>query len=254
MIHHGQCLCGAVDYEVAGPVGGVVVCHCSQCRTCSGHIWAAVSVPVGQFRLIHQRGLGWFNATPRAKRGFCRDCGASLFWQEDPGVIFVSAGSLDGPTGLEMARESFTEDAGDYYGMLGRAKPDPGERLTCGCLCGGVRFTVPGPAGAVTACHCSQCRRLSGHFAASLDVDETALEYQSRGDLATHGATGGSTRGFCRTCGSSLWFLARNGGLSVEAGSVHGVTGGYLASHIHVADKGDYYRLDDGVPQQNGAG
>ena len=229
MNRHGHCLSGAAEFELAGPIG--------------------------QFRLLDQRGLGWFNAAPRAQRGFCRDCGASLFWQEEPGVIFVAAGSLDGPTGLDLAREIFTEDAGDYYG-LGQAVTDPaaGESLSCRCLCGGVRFTVPGPAGAVTACHRSQCRRVSGHFAASFDVDETAVEYQARGDMATHGAAGGSTRGFCRTCGSSLWFRARNGDFSVEAGSVRGATGGYLARHIHMADKGDYYRLDDGVTEQSGAG
>ena len=51
-----------------------------------------------------------------------------------------------------------------------------------------------------------------------------------------------------------MWFRARNGGLSVEAVAVLGATGGYLVSHIYVADKVDYYRLDDGVPQQCWAG
>ena len=226
MIRHGQCLCGAVEFEVAGPVG--------------------------QSRRLDQHGLGWFNATPRAERGFCRDCRASLFWQEEPGVIFGSAGSLDCPTGLDLARGIFTADAGDYCGLRqGAGNPAAGERLTCGCLCGGVRFLVPGPAGAVTACH---CRRWSGHFAASVDVAEKAVDDQARGELATQGTCGGGSRGFCRTCGLPKWFRARNGGFSVEAGVVPGVTGGYLVRHIHVADKGDDYRLDDGVPQQCGAG
>lgn len=255
MIRNGQCMSGAVVYRVTDPVGSVVAGHCTQCRTWSGHIRAAVPVPIDQFRMVQQRGLGWFNATPRAQRGFCHDCGASLFWQEEPGVMFVFAGSLDSRTGLQLTSGIFTADAGDYHGMAD-ATPDrvPAERLDCGCLCGTVRFSVPGPAGEVTACHCSQCRRLSGHFAASFDVDEKDVEYEMHGGLATHGASGGGTRGFCRHCGSKLWFRARNGGFSVEAGSVKGPTGGHLTSHIHVADKGDYYPLDDGLPQWDGSG
>lgn len=37
---------------------------------------------------------------------------------------------------------------------------------TGGCLCGGVRYRVRGALRHVTACHCNQCRRTSGHHAA----------------------------------------------------------------------------------------
>ncbi|MGO1081292.1 GFA family protein [Inquilinus sp. CA228] len=37
---------------------------------------------------------------------------------------------------------------------------------TGGCLCGAVRYRVTGPLRPVVACHCSQCRRTSGHVAA----------------------------------------------------------------------------------------
>ena len=200
---------------------------------------------------------GWVGSTPRPGQNgdFAAIAGPVCSGRKSRGVIFGSAGSLDCPTGLDLAREIFTADAGDYCGLRqGAGNPAAGERLTCGCLCGGVRFLVPGPAGAVTACHCSRCRRVSGHFAASFDVAEKAVDDQARGELATQGTCGGGSRGFCRTCGLPQWFRARNGGFSVEAGVVPGVTGGYLVRHIHVADKGDDYRLDDGVPLQCGAG
>ena len=121
--------------------------------------------------------------------------------------------------------------------------------LHASCLCGAVRFVLPGPAGAVTACHCSQCRRLSGHFATSFDVDETALRYTARATLAEYQTPGGARRGFCSACGSSLWFRASDGAFSVEAGAIDGPTGGRLAGHIHCADKGDYYDIADDLPQ-----
>jgi hypothetical protein len=126
--------------------------------------------------------------------------------------------------------------------------------LTASCLCGAARFTLPRPAGPVVACHCSQCRRLSGHFSASFDADEAAVSWLSRDTLREYRTPGGGVRGFCGTCGASLWFRDAAGGFSVEAGAVDGATGLDQSEHIFTADKGDYYRLADGLPQHAGAG
>jgi hypothetical protein len=126
--------------------------------------------------------------------------------------------------------------------------------MNASCLCGGVMFRFPQPSGVVTACHCTQCRKLSGHFAASLDVDEGTVEWLSRDTMAEFRTPRAATRGFCATCGSSLWFRDSDGAFSVEAGAVDGPTGLRLACHIHTADKGDYYRLADGLPQFEGSG
>lgn len=120
------------------------------------------------------------------------------------------------------------------------------------CLCGGVRFSVPGPVGAVTACHCTQCRKTSGHFAASFDISG-APDYSQRETLGQYRSAGGATRGFCTRCGSSLWFRSKTGDWSVEAGVIDGLTHAHLDAHIFVADKGDYYSLSDGLPQSEGA-
>lgn len=262
MIRSGRCQCGAVAYEVEGESEPVAVCHCRQCRTWSGHLWASSAAPMARFRLQQQRGLRWFRSSPGARRGFCAECGSSLFWQAEPDRICFSAGSLDQPTGLEMARELFPDFAGDYYphpsgrGQRDGESPEPAAsgRLAGGCLCGSVQVRLQGPVGDITACHCSQCRRLSGHYAASFDLDEAQIEISGGAHLAVYRTPAGSARGFCARCGSSLWFRAAEGGFSVEAGVIAGATGGQLTSHIHVASKGDYYRLTDGVPQHAGSG
>ncbi|MGB2893467.1 MAG: GFA family protein, partial [Albidovulum sp.] len=120
---------------------------------------------------------------------------------------------------------------------------------SCACLCGACAFDLPGPAGAITACHCTQCRKLSGHYSASFDADESRLVWRRRAALKEYATPGGGCRGFCSDCGSSLWFRSAAGEFSVEAGSVTGPTGGRLAEHIFVASRGDYYRIDDGLPQ-----
>ncbi|NEY89677.1 GFA family protein [Rhodobacteraceae bacterium KMS-5] len=106
--------------------------------------------------------------------------------------------------------------------------------------------------GAVTACHCSQCRKTSGHYAASFDAEEAAVNWQAR-NVAEHVGPGGGTRGFCPTCASSLYFRAADGSFSIEAGAIDNPTGGQLVRHIFVADKSDYDQITDGLPQSDQA-
>ena len=43
------------------------------------------------------------------------------------------------------------------------------------CHCGAITFEVTGPLPAPDACHCTDCRKFSGHFFVSTDVKRTAL-------------------------------------------------------------------------------
>ena len=55
-----------------------------------------------------QRGLRWYQSSSFARRGFCGECGASLFWQRVEGdSISVAAGCLDAPTGLRRQETVF---------------------------------------------------------------------------------------------------------------------------------------------------
>jgi hypothetical protein len=55
--------------------------------------------------------------TPGIYRGFCKECGSSLFW--DPKTtsdeIWISAGTLNLPTGLKTVGHVWLSQAGDYY-------------------------------------------------------------------------------------------------------------------------------------------
>ena len=112
----GSCLCGGVRYELHGPLRDSIACHCTQCRKTSGHYWSATQVPDAALRITHDETLAWFASSETARRGFCRRCGASLFWQEfGSGRTSIGAGTIDGTTGITTARHIFTEDKGDYY-------------------------------------------------------------------------------------------------------------------------------------------
>ena len=114
--HHGRCLCGAVTFKVKGKLRQVLVCHCSQCRRSSGHQWAATAAPVEAIEIDCETTLSWYRSSSRAKRGFCRRCGSSLFWQLDGSTsMSIAAGSLDAPTGLSTQEHIYFNDASDYY-------------------------------------------------------------------------------------------------------------------------------------------
>ncbi len=112
----GGCLCGGVRYEVRGEPRQVVACHCGQCQKSHGNYAAYTRVPLEGFTLTAQEGLKWYRSSETARRGFCRHCGSSLFWELlDVGDISVAAGSIDPPSGLVTIRHIFTADKGDYY-------------------------------------------------------------------------------------------------------------------------------------------
>ena len=112
----GGCLCGAVRFQVRGPLRPVVACHCRQCRRTSGHYVAATAARPEQLEMLEEGGLRWYRSSETARRGFCGTCGSSLLWWPDSGAyVGIHAGSLEAPTGLTLVAHIFTADAGDYY-------------------------------------------------------------------------------------------------------------------------------------------
>lgn len=127
-IHPGGCACGAVRYELAGALDGVVYCHCSQCRRQSGHFVAATRVPDDALTIL--RGgeeVTWFASSPGVRRGFCRRCGSGLFYKSaERDTISVWAGTLDSPAGLVEREHICAADRGDYYAIADGLPQKPG--------------------------------------------------------------------------------------------------------------------------------
>lgn len=112
----GGCLCGAVRYECRAALRAVVNCHCQMCKRTHGHVAAYTAVAQEALVITTRRGLKWYASSAQARRGFCGDCGASLFWAPAHGnYVAVSAGTLDRPTGLKTVGHVFAAEAGDYY-------------------------------------------------------------------------------------------------------------------------------------------
>lgn len=124
-----------------------------------------------------------------------------------------------------------------------------------GCLCGGVRYTIRAALRDVVACHCTQCRRTSGHYVAATRADSASVSFDTRDTLQWYRSSDTAERGFCGRCGSNVFWrrtAADETGLSIMAGTLDGPTGLTTSLHIFVADRSDYYELNDGVPQRAG--
>lgn len=114
-IRTGGCLCGGVRYRYQGPLRPVVSCHCEQCRRTSGHFAAGAAGYRDRLTIDDGGTLRWYESSPDVYRGFCGECGASLFWTDRPERLTIMAGTLDQPTGLRLTHQIFTAYAGDYY-------------------------------------------------------------------------------------------------------------------------------------------
>ena len=120
------------------------------------------------------------------------------------------------------------------------------------CECGEVTFSVTGPLSPAFACHCSQCRKTSGHYWAATEVPSGHLRLIKDSGLRWYRSSTQARRGFCVGCGSSLfWEADGEGTTAIGAGTLDDLPGDAttVVKHIFMADKGTYYDVADGLPQ-----
>ncbi len=117
-------------------------------------------------------------------------------------------------------------------------------------MCGLVQYEITGECREVIACHCNECRKTSGHFVAATATLPENLVLKKDEGLTWYRFSSSSQRGFCRNCGSGLFWKPDSGDrISIYAGTIDGCTELSLSSHIYVEEKGDYYEIEDGLVQ-----
>jgi len=118
MTRRGGCLCGGVRYAIEGPVDAPVACHCEQCARTSGAFAMMAACRSDDLKIEAAETLAWFQSSETVRRGFCTRCGGNLFWKAEPGAeTYVTAGTLDRPTGLRLASHIFAASKPDYYDL-----------------------------------------------------------------------------------------------------------------------------------------
>src|ERR1051326_965529 len=94
------------------------------------------------------------------------------------------------------------------------------------CLCGAIRFEVDGDLPGPDACHCTQCRKHSGHFFVSTDVKRPAARTHAEEKTTWFRSSEKVRGGFCSTCGSSLfWDPIERDFIGIAMGAFESPTG-----------------------------
>ena len=118
-MHKGSCLCGAVTFEVSGALGPIDACHCTHCRKWSGHYLAGTDIPRASLSVQGEENVTWYQSSEKVRRGFCRHCGSSLFFdpldREKHDWTSVAMGAFDSPTNAAIDVHIFVAEKGDYY-------------------------------------------------------------------------------------------------------------------------------------------
>ena len=125
-----------------------------------------------------------------------------------------------------------------------------GKSLSASCLCKGVNLKINGDFRPVINCHCIQCAKTHGNFASYTSILEENIVFKSKKTLKWFKSSKNASRGFCRNCGSSIFFK-RSGSraISLSAGLLQNPTGLKSISHIFIHNKRDYYKLSDKLPK-----
>lgn len=115
----GGCLCGGVRYEIGGPVGAALYCHCSMCRKAHGTAFRArLAVPRSSFRFVRgEELLTSYRSSADTIRKFCRVCGSSIVneWDPEPDHYGLAMGSLDDDPGVRPASHEFVGSKAPWY-------------------------------------------------------------------------------------------------------------------------------------------
>tara|TARA_B100000700_G_scaffold129746_1_gene145323 strand:- start:55 stop:465 length:411 start_codon:yes stop_codon:yes gene_type:complete len=122
--------------------------------------------------------------------------------------------------------------------------------LNASCLCKGVNFKICGEFRPVINCHCIQCTKTHGNFAAYTSVLEENIFFKSKKTLKWYKSSDNASRGFCKICGASIFFKRLGSrAVSLSAGLLQNPTGLKTISHIFIHNKRDYYKLSDKLPK-----
>jgi len=126
----GECLCGGVKFETRDPAH-IDACHCGMCQKWSGVFIGADYRKSDDVRITSDETLKWFESSDWAKRGFCSECGSSLFYrlQQTEDFWAVCAGALDLPNGLKLGKEIFIDEKRDYFALSGNHPRLTGEEF-----------------------------------------------------------------------------------------------------------------------------
>ena len=96
---NGSCLCGAVSFAATLPSKWCAHCHCSLCRKAHGAGYVTWAGFEQSQVAVSGDGIEWYESSPGAQRGFCRQCGSTMFFRSErwAGELHIALACFDAP-------------------------------------------------------------------------------------------------------------------------------------------------------------
>ncbi len=223
----GQCLCGAHQFELSGPLQMNHHCHCEFCRKQYGSACASM-VGVAPEDWSWTRGdVIAYESSPGLIRESCATCGTALPLKIEGLPDFVPAGCLD-DLDTEMEFHIFVGSKAPWFEIrdelpafdayppgvetpIQASRPleqPPSEGARGSCLCGDVRYVVEGTPIAARHCHCTRCQKArAAGFASNLVVPIEGLRFTAGEDGVRRYKVPEAryfTQCFCGNCGGKV--------------------------------------------------
>ena len=119
MNHRGSCLCKRVTYEINGALSDAYNCHCSMCRKLHAAAFRTCArVDADKWKtLTGESFIKYYESSPGEWKGFCSECGSSLFTRFDakPDVLGFPLGTLDTDPHIKPTRHVFVGSKAPWF-------------------------------------------------------------------------------------------------------------------------------------------
>ncbi len=274
----GSCLCGALQYELTGPISSLTHCHCSRCRKQHGAPFTTyAAVALADLHWIAGESHAHAHAVPPGgPRPFCPTCGAPApIAFTEAGIALVPMGALEGDpgdvpqahvfAGSKAAWHEITDELPQHPAYAPGVPTEPlpdivrdsaaAGAVAGSCLCGEVGFEFQNPI-AMFQCHCSRCRKSRGSaHGANLFCKFSDFRW-TRGQSLVVDYKVPEARfygvAFCSRCGASVpRGSAERGIVVVPVSGLDTDAGIRPMAHIYVGSKAPWFRITDALPQHD---
>ena len=121
------------------------------------------------------------------------------------------------------------------------------------CLCGAVRFTAKNMSNSIGACHCNMCRNWGGGPFLVIDCG-TEVSFESEEDVSVFESSKWAERGFCRKCGSHLYYrLKESNEFHMPVGLFDDDQGRVFDHQVFIDEKPSFYSFANKTRDLTGA-
>lgn len=118
----GSCLCKAIEVVIQDNPKTFTVCHCESCRKWSGGV--PMSINAGEhIKFSNEELVGRYSSSEWAERGFCKNCGSSIFFRlKKTDHYFLMAGLFGDAINPKFDMQEFIDCKPDYYSFSNETK------------------------------------------------------------------------------------------------------------------------------------